>query len=99
MSIRSIEESKIIKKYGCVLGREKIALRIIELCKEVAKEENYKNSIKAAGKIRVLAMACKFDDYWEEKMLDGYYHELRLAERELYNSDKIKEKEDSTFNG
>jgi hypothetical protein len=83
MAIKSIEDSKTLKKYGELLGREKIALRIIELCKEVASQENYKEAIKAAGKLRALAMACKFDCYWEEKMSYGYFEEIQRAELEL----------------
>lgn len=72
-----------LKEYGKLLGREKIALRVIEICKEVATEENYKNAIKAAGQIYALALACKNDTYWTEKMLDGFYQELLQAEREV----------------
>lgn len=83
MAIKTIQDSKTLKKYGKLLGREKIALRIIELCKEVAEAENYKEAVKTAGKLRALAMACKFDDYWEEKMNDGYFNEINRAEIEI----------------
>jgi hypothetical protein len=83
MAIQSIEDSKTLKKYGELLGREKIALRIIELCKDVSRQENYKDAVKASGKLRALAMACKFDCYWDEKMNDGYFEEIQRAELEL----------------
>ena len=82
MAIQSIEESKTLKKYGSLLGREGLALRIQEIC-EAVPNGSYKEAIEAAGKIMALAKACKYDCYWEEKMSKGYYDELRYAEHEL----------------
>ena len=91
MAIKSIEDSKTLKKYGELMGREKIALRIIELCKIVAKEEHYKDAIKTAGRLRAIAMACKYDSYWEEKMSDGYYAEINRAETEIYHNSQSQQ--------
>ncbi len=54
-------------------------MRVIEICKEVAAHENYKEAITAAGKIRALAMACNFDCYWAEKMDIGFEDEIAIA--------------------
>lgn len=79
MGIPAIENAKLLKKYGEILDREGIAKRIIEICKKVAEEENYKEAVKASGRIKALAMACKFDHYWEEKMNTGYWDEFDKA--------------------
>ena len=83
MAIKSISDADALKRYGAALGRERIALKIISICKAVAEQEDYKSAIKAAGRIRALTECCKFDSYWEEKMLDGFYTELDEANTEL----------------
>lgn len=88
MAIKTIKDSKTLKKYGEKMGREKIAWRIIELCKEVAKEENYIDAVKTAGRLRAIAMACKFDCFWEEKMNDGYFAEIYRAETEISHANQ-----------
>lgn len=92
MAIKNIEEAKLLKQYGKLLGRENISLRIIEICKKVAAEENYKDAVKACGQLKAIAQACKYDTYWEEKMADGYYKELQNAERLLKQPDLNKTK-------
>lgn len=79
--IQHLTDAKTLAKYGEKLGREKIALRVIEICKEVAKEENYKESIKALGQLKALAIACNYDCYWAEKRNMGYHKELNIAEQ------------------
>lgn len=73
MSIQSIEDSKILRKYCQKLGREGVAKRIIELAAEIVKGEGaYQSTIRNAGKIRALAMGCNWDDYWGEKSGIGF---------------------------
>jgi hypothetical protein len=80
-----LETHRMLKKYGDAIGRERLALRIIEICKRVAISENYKDAINAAGQIYALAIACKADSYWEEKMASGFYDERFRALAELNN--------------
>ena len=87
MAIQSIENSKTMRKYGLEIGRQGIAQTVIEICKKVAEEENYIESIKALGELHAIALACKFDDYWEEKRLTGFYRRVAIAER-LVNKPK-----------
>lgn len=75
----SAKEHKLLKKYGKKLGREKLALRIIELCKIVAEEQHYKNSVIAAGQIQALAVACGYECYWREKRDIGFDREIGHA--------------------
>lgn len=83
----SIRDFKILKNYGKKLGREKLALRVIEVCKSVALEENYKDAIRALGKFRALATSCNFDSYWSEKRDGGYHEELHVATKILAEFD------------
>ena len=83
MAIKSISDAKALKMYGAALGRERIALKIISICKAVAEQKDYKVAINAAGRIRALTECCKFDLYWEEKMLAGFSAELYEANIEL----------------
>lgn len=78
-----LESHKALKKYGEEAGRERLALRIIEICKTVAESENYKEAINAAGRMYALAIACKADDYWAEKMTIGFDLERLRAQIEL----------------
>lgn len=61
------------RKAGEILGRARIAERIIELAQE-AVDGSYKNAMHKAGQIKVLAEAATYDDYWGEK--------TRLGEQE-----------------
>jgi len=82
MAIRSIEEGKIMKKYCSSLGREGVAKRIIEIAQEIAKQEGaYQSTLKNAGKIRALAMGCKWDSYWDEKQFYGFQDMIQEAEQ------------------
>ena len=80
MSIQHLEESKRLRKAFYVLDREGIAKRAIEICKEIAESENYKESIEACGKMHALYISCKADDYWDEKAWKGYKSELYKME-------------------
>jgi len=60
---------------GDILGREGLALRVLEIAKSIVDDGSYKRAIKGAGELEVIARACTFDDYWEGKMLDGKRHQ------------------------
>ena len=82
MAIKSIENSKTLKGYGKKLGRQGIAKMVIGICRDVNLGGDYKEAIVALGKLRALSEACKYDQYWEEKMLDGFNKMLERAEIE-----------------
>ena len=65
------------RKAGYKLKREGLALRVLEIAQDIMTDGSYKNAIKCAGKISVVADACTYDSYWEEKMLDGKRSEER----------------------
>ncbi len=86
------------KKAGAILGRAGIAEEILELAKVIVEDGGYKNAIKVAGRISMLAEACKFDEYWEEKMLGGVYvqqdrFENLIRRKQFENLIRRKQKE------
>ena len=70
---------KIAKKRdaGDILGREGLALRIIELAKDIS-DGSYKNAMERAGQIAVLVEASTFDDYWNGKAKQGQNREQEI---------------------
>jgi hypothetical protein len=84
MAIQAIEESKQLRKFGDLVGREGISKRAIEICQEVAANpNNYFKAVEAIGRMKALFIACKFDLYWDEKSFLGYRDELWKAEKAL----------------
>jgi len=67
-------ETAILKREGERLGRAGLAERAIALVK--AFDGSYKGAIILAGRMRAIATACKYDDYWQEKADEGYRREL-----------------------
>lgn len=67
MGIISLERGKELKEVGRILGREGIAIRALEIAKNITKNGSYKNAIKGIGRMCALASCCNFDVYWSEK--------------------------------
>ncbi len=90
MAIKSIEDSKILRNYCETLRREGVAIKIIELAKEIVKQEGaYQSTIINAGKIRALAMGCNYDGYWGEKQSIGFENMVCEAKHYLkYKGEK-----------
>ena len=66
---------KEIRKAGDKLGRVGLAERALEIAKEMVADGSYKRAIRGAGQLKVIAQACTFDDYWQEKSDSGEYSE------------------------
>lgn len=77
MSILAIEQSKKLREEGKRLKRQGLAERILVLVDEFNENRSYKNAVVLAGKLRAIAIACKFDSYWDEKASMGYQDEVR----------------------
>lgn len=60
---------------GKRLGRAGLAERVFTLVDEFNENRTYKNAIVLAGKLKAIAMACKFDSYWDEKCSCGFEFE------------------------
>ncbi len=84
MSIRNIEDAKIMKEYCAKIGREGVAERIIAIAVEIVKQEGaYQSTLRNAGKIRMLTTGCSFDLYWDEKQRIGRQDMLGEARRAI----------------
>lgn len=75
MSIRHLKISKKLREEGKRLGRAGLSERVFTLVDEFNNNRSYKNAIVLAGKLKAIAMACKFDSYWDEKCSIGFEFE------------------------
>ncbi len=75
MTIEALKNSKDLKIAGKKLGRAGISERALQIAKEIVEDGSYKRAVKGVGQMKALAMACAFDDYWQEKRDDGFYEE------------------------
>ena len=66
-----------LRNHGAKLGREELAKRALDIATEMVTDGSYKRAIKGAGQLKVIADACSYDDYWDEKA--GLGHNLELA--------------------
>lgn len=73
MSIRSIEEAKILKEYCKKLGREGMGEVIVALAKDIiANENDYVMAMRIAGNIRAITTGAQCDSYFGEKVNIGF---------------------------
>ena len=63
------------RAFGELVGRKGLADRALEIAKEIVEADSYKRSIRGAGQLKVIAQACTFDDYWDEKASEGQHEE------------------------
>ena len=80
--MRQLKKSLKRKYWQQVGGRKGLSELVIQEVRRFMKNPTYKEAAKLAGKMRLLAELCESDDYWEEKMLDGYYWMLEKLEYE-----------------
>jgi len=75
MTIASLEWSKKLRSDGERLGREGLSKRVIQLVDDYAEDGSYKGAMILAGRMKAIAQAAGFDDYWKEKVDIGYHKE------------------------
>lgn len=75
MSDKRLSDSSKLRTQGARLGRRGISERIFTLVDEFNKNRSYKNAVVLAGKMKAIAVACKYDCYWDEKCSTGYNFE------------------------
>lgn len=80
-----------LREFGCSMGREKIAKRVLEIAKEIIEDGSYKRAIEGAGQLSVLARMCTFDSYWGEKKQIGESREYHIQDWNHIKSKKVKE--------
>lgn len=81
MAILQIVWAKRLSKAGSILGRDGLSKRAIEIMVElVTKTGSFKAAMVAAGRLKALTAAAKYDDYWTEQVDDGFHKELHHLE-------------------
>ena len=76
MGIHTLEIAKKLKQDGKKLGREKLAERVLFCVNKMLKDQHYQGVIEFVGRMKAIAQACNFDDYWSEKSQNGFYKEV-----------------------
>lgn len=72
-----------LKKAGAVMGRDGLSKRAAAIMVElVTKTGSYKEAMIAAGRLKAIAAAAKYDIYWTEKVDDGFHREMHFLEAE-----------------
>ena len=74
MSILAMKDSLSLRKAGSVLGRASLSEEVIRCIGEFT--GGYAEAMILAGKLKAIAQAAQFDDYWAEKFDIGYQREL-----------------------
>lgn len=81
MAILQIVWAKRLSKAGSALGRAGLSKRATEIMVElVTKTGSYKAAMVAVGRLKAIAAAAKYDDYWTEQVDDGFHKELHFLE-------------------
>ena len=89
------------REAGYILGRAALAQKVINLGVMLASTKcSYKDAMKIAGKISVIAQAATFDEYWNEKTYIGITDEEfdfeRVIDKSITRSEYITGKTTST---
>lgn len=72
-----LEWAKRLKKAGAALGRDGLSKRAAAIMVElVTKSGSYKEAMIAAGRLKALAAAAKYDVYWTEQVDKGFHREM-----------------------
>lgn len=69
-------DTEALRLQGARLGRAGLAERVIELVEDFQKAPTYIKAITLAGRLSAIVVACKFDDYWNEKAQEGWHREM-----------------------
>lgn len=73
------------KKYGDKLGRHGMSELVVEMIDEF--DGTNKGAMKLAGQLKAICHCADSDDYWKEKVGNGYYGMLSKIYNKLNNSD------------
>ncbi len=71
---------KRVREAGGRLGRAGLAKRALEIAKEMINDGSYKEAIRGAGKLKVIAQACGYDGYWDDMTKCGEMTEIDKLE-------------------
>lgn len=83
MSIMSLEWSRRLKATGEVLRRDGLSDRAAKIMVDlVTKSGSYKEAMIAAGRLKAICQAARYDGYWTEQVEDGFHKEMAFLEAE-----------------
>lgn len=80
MTTWDIKNARGAKEAGARIGREGMSKAVIKAVDEF--DGSYKGAMELAGKLKAVAQAARSDQYWQEKVDDGYMkmlYDLRNA--------------------
>lgn len=76
MSVFDMRTAKSLKMHGERLGRDGLSERAMQIMDDFAKARGMREAMKVAGRMKALAAAAKFDDYWTEQVDKGFSAEV-----------------------
>lgn len=86
-----------LRKAGASLGRDGLSKRAAAIMVElVTKSGSYKEAMIAAGRLKAIAAAAKYDGYWTEKVDDGFHKEMHWLEAEAHRIKGLSPQDKST---
>jgi len=81
VSVYALERARVLRKAGEKLRRDGLSKRVIALTEEfIASDGSYKGAMTFAGRLKAIAQAAKFDNYWTEKVDDGFHRETEILQ-------------------
>lgn len=82
MSIPQLQWSRRLRKCGEKLRRDGLSKRAAQIMVDlVTKSGSYKEAMIAAGRLKAIASAAKYDGYWTEQVDKGFHAELAELEK------------------
>jgi len=82
MSIPQLQWSRRLRKCGERLRRDGLSKRAAQIMVDlVTKSGSYKEAMIAAGRLKAIASAAKYDGYWTEQVDKGFHAELAELEK------------------
>ncbi len=70
MTVWDMNNAKDARDAGKALGREGLSKLVIQSVDDF--DGSYKGAMRLAGQLKAISQAAKFDQYWTEKVDDGY---------------------------
>ena len=80
MAIQDLRISNELKKLGKELGRAGLSELTIEAVAEF--DGSYKGAMLLAGRLKAIALAANYDEYWKEKVAKGFYHQVDIMHKD-----------------
>ena len=82
MSIPHLQWSKRLRAVGVAMRRDGLSQRAAKIMVDaVTKSGSYKEVMIAAGRLKAICAAAKYDDYWTEQVDKGFHAEMAELEK------------------